>query len=95
MGSSHFSPGKVSELESNADLHIEEVVSALMEVVAMEAAAEIRETSADGCGANCCWHRCFWIFLVIKRIWLVCYCTVLFLTSVYLEAPVSEGITIC
>ena len=50
---------KVSELESNADLHIEEVVSALMEAVAMEAAAEIRETSADGCGANCCWHGCF------------------------------------
>ena len=50
---------EVSELESNADLHIEEVVSALMEAVAMEAAAEIRETSADGCGANCCWHRCF------------------------------------
>ena len=42
MGSNHISSGKVSELESNADLHIEEVVSALMEAVAMEAAAEIR-----------------------------------------------------
>ena len=54
-----FAPGKFSELKSNAGLHLEEVVSALMEAAAMEAAAEIRETSADGCGANRCWHRGF------------------------------------
>ena len=43
----YFAPGKFSELKSNAGLHLEEVVSALMEAAAMETAATIMETSAD------------------------------------------------